>query len=69
LSNGTESNQHKNFSYKIESTMITKPVRLSAPSPKKAYKTPSLKVLGNVKKLTLKVGSLSDGLGSGSFGG
>ena len=47
--------------------MNKKPVRLSAPSPKKAYKTPTLKVLGNVKKLTLKVGSNTDGLG-GSFG-
>ncbi len=34
---------------------------------KKAYKTPKLKVLGNVKKLTLKTGSNMDGLG-GTFG-
>ncbi|MCK8493624.1 hypothetical protein M0L20_17290 [Spirosoma sp. RP8] len=36
------------------------------PSAKKAYKTPKLKVLGNVKKLTLKVGSNTDGFG-GTF--
>ena len=49
--------------------MKSTPSRLSTQTPKKAYKTPSLKVLGNVKKLTLKAGSLSDGMGSGSFGG
>lgn len=36
-------------------------------STKKAYKTPNVKVLGNVKKLTLKVGSNTDGFG-GTFG-
>ncbi|QIP15393.1 hypothetical protein G8759_23560 [Spirosoma aureum] len=34
-----------------------------SPSGKKAYKTPKLKVLGNVKKLTLKTGSNTDGFG------
>jgi hypothetical protein len=34
------------------------------PSPKKAYKTPKLKVLGSVKKLTLKIGSGGDGFGT-----
>ncbi len=43
--------------------MKTKAVHLLTPSPKKAYKTPTLKVLGNVKKLTLKTGSNVDGLG------
>ena len=43
--------------------MKTKAVHISIPSPKKAYKTPKLKVLGNVKKLTLKVGSNVDGMG------
>ncbi|WP_338876484.1 hypothetical protein WBJ53_12630 [Spirosoma sp. SC4-14] len=36
-------------------------------SVKKAYKTPKVNVLGNVKKLTLKVGSNTDGFG-GTFG-
>ncbi|MBC3792838.1 hypothetical protein [Spirosoma utsteinense] len=49
--------------------MKTKSIHISAPSPKKAYKTPKVNVLGNVKKLTLKIGSATDGLGSGSFGG
>ena len=31
---------------------------------KKAYKTPKLKTLGNVKKLTLKSGSSVDGFGT-----
>jgi len=48
--------------------MNTKTTQLSAPSPKKAYKTPKLKALGDVKKLTLKAGSTSDGFGQGSFG-
>lgn len=46
--------------------MNTKPIHLMAPSPKKAYKAPQLKVLGNVKKLTLKTGSNTDGFG-GTF--
>lgn len=33
-------------------------------STKKQYRTPSLKVLGNVKKLTLKIGSGGDGFGT-----
>ena len=41
--------------------MKTKPVHTSTPT--RAYKSPKLKVLGNVKKLTLKVGSNTDGLG------
>lgn len=32
-------------------------------APKKTYTKPKLKVLGNVKKLTLKVGSNTDGMG------
>ncbi|WP_170069423.1 hypothetical protein [Spirosoma pollinicola] len=32
--------------------------------PKKAYKTPRLKALGSVKKLTLKSGSAVDGFGT-----
>ena len=32
-------------------------------SAKKAYKTPKLKLLGNVKKITLKVGSNTDMMG------
>ncbi|MFD2933129.1 hypothetical protein [Spirosoma flavum] len=36
-----------------------------SPMPKKAYKTPKLKVLGSVKKLTLKIGSVSDGMSPG----
>lgn len=47
--------------------MNAKTLHISAPTPKKAYKTPKLKTLGNVKKLTLKTGSNTDGLG-GSFG-
>ncbi|GAB3506396.1 hypothetical protein GCM10027341_39390 [Spirosoma knui] len=39
------------------------------PSAKKAYRTPKLKVLGNVKKLTLKVGSNTDGFGGSGFAG
>ncbi|CCH54018.1 hypothetical protein BN8_03156 [Fibrisoma limi BUZ 3] len=35
-------------------------------APKKAYKSPKLKVLGSVKKLTLKIGSNTDGFG-GTF--
>lgn len=49
--------------------MKTTSIHTSSPLPKKAYKTPKIKVLGNVKKLTLKIGSATDGLGSGSFGG
>ena len=44
--------------------MTTKATHLSAPVPKKTYKAPKLKVLGNVKKLTLKSGSNVDGMGS-----
>ena len=43
--------------------MKTKAVHTQTTSPKKAYKTPKLKALGNVKKLTLKVGSNVDGMG------
>lgn len=43
--------------------MKTTTVHTSVPTPKRAYKSPKLKVLGNVKKLTLKVGSNTDGLG------
>lgn len=49
--------------------MKTKSNHTSALLPKKAYKTPKVNVLGNVKKLTLKIGSGTDGLGSGSFAG
>ena len=42
-------------------------IRTAVPTPKKAYNTPKLNVLGNVKKLTLKIGSAADGIGS--FGG
>lgn len=44
--------------------MKIKPIQTPILSPKKAYKTPKLKVLGNVKKLTLKVGSNTDGMGA-----
>ena len=44
--------------------MNTKVIHKPNPSPKKTYKTPRLKLLGNVKKLTLKVGSNTDGMGS-----
>ncbi|WP_461074121.1 hypothetical protein [Spirosoma horti] len=44
--------------------MTTKTVHISAPTPKKAYKTPKLKALGSVKKLTLKSGSAVDGFGT-----
>ncbi len=43
--------------------MNTKALHILAPSPKKAYKTPKLKTLGNVKKLTLKIGSNTDSMG------
>ncbi|WP_461150055.1 hypothetical protein [Spirosoma pulveris] len=36
----------------------------ATPKPKRAYKSPKLKTLGNVKKLTLKTGSATDGFGS-----
>ena len=49
--------------------MRTKSNPTPASLPKKAYKTPKVTVLGNVKKLTLKIGSGTDGMGSGSFGG
>ena len=43
---------------------MNKPLKNSTNStPKKAYKTPKLKVLGSVKKLTLKTGSDVDGMG------
>ncbi|WP_460933322.1 hypothetical protein [Spirosoma humi] len=32
--------------------------------PKKTYQTPSIKLLGNAKKLTLKSGSATDGFGT-----
>ncbi|WP_205319308.1 hypothetical protein [Runella rosea] len=48
--------------------MNTKGQYLSAPASKKAYKTPKLKVLGKVKKMTQKLGSATDGFG-GSFEG
>ncbi|WP_169750810.1 hypothetical protein [Spirosoma radiotolerans] len=32
--------------------------------PKKSYKTPAVKWLGSVKKLTLKSGSATDGFGT-----
>lgn len=46
--------------------MITKAVHRVTPSPKKAYQTPKLKVMGNVEVLTLKIGSITDGMG-GTF--
>ncbi|MCK8494959.1 hypothetical protein M0L20_24020 [Spirosoma sp. RP8] len=39
---------------------------LYVPPAKKIYQTPTIKKLGNVKTLTLKVGSNSDGFG-GTF--
>ncbi|ADB42075.1 hypothetical protein [Spirosoma linguale] len=36
----------------------------TTPRPKRAYTSPKLKTLGNVKKLTLKTGSATDGFGS-----
>ncbi|MGF7216580.1 hypothetical protein GGR92_002747 [Spirosoma lacussanchae] len=44
--------------------MHPKETRTPGASPKKVYKTPRLKTLGSVKKLTLKVGSNVDGFGS-----
>nr|WP_169518494.1 hypothetical protein [Spirosoma panaciterrae] len=38
-------------------------------STKKAYTSPKLHVLGNVKKLTLKIGSATDGFGATFVGG
>jgi len=32
--------------------------------PKKSYQTPTVKLLGNAKKLTLKSGSAADGFGT-----
>ncbi|WP_461091562.1 hypothetical protein [Spirosoma gilvum] len=46
--------------------MNSKANNIHQPSPKKAYKSPKLQVLGNVKKLTLKIGSNTDGFG-GTF--
>ncbi len=43
--------------------MTTKALHILAASPKKMYKTPTLKSLGSVKKLTLKMGSNVDGMG------
>ncbi|WP_198045092.1 hypothetical protein [Spirosoma montaniterrae] len=43
--------------------MKTKAVHIPTLPPKKAYKTPKLNVLGNLKKLTLKTGSNVDGMG------
>ncbi|SOD78638.1 hypothetical protein [Spirosoma fluviale] len=37
---------------------------ISTPLRKKAYRTPTLKALGNVKKITLKTGSSVDGFGT-----
>ncbi|SOD92551.1 hypothetical protein [Spirosoma fluviale] len=44
--------------------MSKKAVHISASAPKKAYKTPKIKSLGNVKQLTLKTGSAVDGFGT-----
>ncbi|ADB42055.1 hypothetical protein [Spirosoma linguale] len=41
-----------------------KKIDFTPPKPKRGYKTPKLKPLGNVKKLTLKTGSSVDGFGS-----
>ena len=43
--------------------MTTKALHRSAVSPKKTYKSPTLKLLGSVKKLTLKLASNVDGMG------
>ena len=44
--------------------MNTQTTSIATPSTKKkAYKTPKLKALGSVRKLTLKTGSNVDGLG------
>ncbi|WP_461127674.1 lasso RiPP family leader peptide-containing protein [Spirosoma aerophilum] len=43
--------------------MKTKSIAIH-PSPKKAYKSPTLIALGTVRKLTLKSGSAVDGFGS-----
>ncbi|RAI77024.1 hypothetical protein HMF3257_27705 [Spirosoma telluris] len=43
--------------------MKTKSNHISTNSPKKAYQTPRVKSLGNVKKLTLKTGSNTDTFG------
>ncbi|MBD2752942.1 hypothetical protein [Spirosoma validum] len=32
------------------------------PSSRKVYQKPELKILGNIKQLTLKLGSISDGM-------
>ncbi|WP_425290925.1 hypothetical protein [Spirosoma linguale] len=44
--------------------LTKKDISVSAPARKRAYSTPKLKSLGNVKKLTLKTGSSVDGFGS-----
>lgn len=43
--------------------MTKKPNHTAQPAPKKAYQTPRLKKLGDVRKLTLKTGSDADGFG------
>lgn len=43
---------------------MTKPLHNpTTAKPKKAYRTPELKRVGSVKKLTLKTGSNTDGFG------
>lgn len=43
--------------------MTTKAIQRSVLLPKKTYKAPKVKLLGSVKKLTLKLGSNVDGMG------
>jgi hypothetical protein len=43
---------------------VNKKNALTTPHPKRAYQSPKLKTLGNVKHLTLKTGSSVDGFGT-----
>lgn len=45
--------------------MTTKTTISKLSSAKKAYQTPQVKSLGSVKELTLKIGSVSDGVALG----
>jgi hypothetical protein len=48
----------------ISQKMKKVPTYSVTPSSKKAYKAPKAKLLGNIKKLTLKSGSAIDGFGT-----
>lgn len=42
--------------------MHTTPIHTTARSARKVYQRPQLKALGSVAQLTLKIGSISDGM-------